>query len=119
MDNFSEFERPLAPKKILEALFLTLGRITRYFYLCIPFLSSVIICIFINFLLFPGAQVGMNFYKEIIESAKSGNSEFEKYILENQILVLALPSFIMFSSLVSTVILYPFSAGLIFMTHKI
>jgi hypothetical protein len=26
-------------------------------------------------LLFPGAQVGMNFYKEIIESAKSGNSE--------------------------------------------
>ena len=76
MDNFSEFERPLAPQKdsgsIISHAWENYKNIIGYailFFIIVFVVSSLIS------LLFPGAQVGMNFYKEIIESAKSGNSE--------------------------------------------
>ena len=120
MDNFSEFERPLAPQKdsgsIISHAWENYKNIIGYailFFIIVFVVSSLIS------LLFPGAQVGMNFYKEIIESAKSGNSEdLKNMILENQNSGFGSTAFSMLSSLVSTVILYPLSVGIIYMTHK-
>lgn len=120
MSNFSEFERPLAPQKesgsIISHAWENYKNIIGYaiLFVVITFVISYLIS-----MLFPSATLGVTFYKELIESAQSGNSEdLKDMILEQQNSGFGSTAFAMLSSMVSSMILYPLSAGIIYMTHK-
>ena len=82
MSNFDEFDRPIGPEKdtgsIISHAFENYKNIIGYaiLFVIISFLISTGIS-----LLFPGINIGLDTYKEIIEAAKSGDSESIKDIV--------------------------------------
>lgn len=120
MSNFNEFDRPIGPEKetgsIISHAFENYKNIIGYaiLFVIISFLISTGIS-----LLFPGVNIGLDMYKEIIEAAKSGDSEGIKDIVtEYQDLGFGARSFTILASVIGSVILYPLHAGLVYMTHK-
>jgi len=120
MSNFDEFDRPIGPEKdtgsIISHAFENYKNIIGYaiLFVIISFLISTGIS-----LLFPGINIGLDTYKEIIEAAKSGDSESIKDIVaEYQDLGFGARSFTILASIIASVILYPLKAGLIYITHK-
>lgn len=120
MSNFSEFDRPLAPQKesgsIISHAWDNYKSIIGYAILF--WLISFIIRSVIS-MLFPGATMGLDFYKELIETTRSGNSEGLKDILmDYQDSGFGSTAFTLLASTVSSIVLYPLSVGLIYITHK-
>lgn len=120
MSNFSEFEKPLAPQKesgsIISHAWENYKSIFGYaiLFCLIAFAVETIIS-----MLFPGGSMGMDAYKEIIEAAKSGDSEGLKDIISDyQDSGFGARAFGMLASVISGAILYPLSAGLVYITHK-
>ena len=118
MDNFSEFERPLAPQKdsgsIISHAWENYKGIFIYALLYVV-IASVIGFVFSLFL--PGGNAET--YKEIIENVSNGKSVDYEDIVANQ------SSMGIGSSILSIIIssifgalLYPLTAGLIFIAHK-
>ena len=101
MSNFSEFERPLAPQKesgsIISHAWENYKNIIGYtiLFVVIAFVIRTLIS-----MLFPSATLGVSFYKELIESAQSGNSEdLKDMILEQQNSGFGSTAFAMLSSM--------------------
>lgn len=120
MDNFSEFERPIAPQKetgsIISHAWDNYKSTIIYgiLYVIFAFVISALVSI-----IFPNSTFNPDMIKEIIENAKTGDTESIKEIIssyqdrsfgDSMISILA--------SLISGALLYPLSAGLLYITHK-
>ena len=118
MSNFSEFERPLAPQKesgsIISHAWENYKGIFVYalLYIVIAFILGFIFSLFL-----PSGNV--EGYKEIIESVKNGKSvDYESIIANQSSMGIGSSILSMVISSIFGALLFPLSAGLIFIAHK-
>lgn len=118
MSNFSEFERPLAPQKesgsIISHAWENYKGIFIYalLYIVIAFILGFIFSLFL-----PSGNV--EGYKEIIESVKNGKSvDYESIIANQSSMGIGSSILSMVISSIFGALLFPLSAGLIFIAHK-
>lgn len=121
MENFSEFDRPgTAPQKdagsIISHAWDNYKGIIGYGIL--SFIITFIVSSLISSI-FPGSPLSLDSMKEIMESAKSGDSSAIKDIIEsNSDRSFGDSALSMVASILSSALLYPLSAGLIYINHK-
>lgn len=118
MNQFSEFERPLAPQKesgsIISHAWENYKGIFIYalLYLIIAFVIGSVFSLFLP----SGNQ---EVYKEIIESVQNGGSvDVEEIIAAQQSMGIGSSIISVIISTIMGGLLYPLSAGLIFIAHK-
>ena len=120
MSNFNEFDQPIGPEKntssIISHAFENFKSVFVYgiVYIIFAFLISFIIS-----LLFPGSSLSPSTMTEVIDAYKNGNTdEVRDIILSNQDISWVSQGFSSLASLISGALLYPLTAGLIYINHK-
>ena len=120
MSNFDEFDRPIGPEKDTSSIIS--HAFENYKGVLIYGILYIIIAFFIEFLLslvFPGSSLSPDTIKEIIESSKSGETDAIKdIILSNQDISFGSQAFSILASLISGALLYPLTAGMVYINHK-
>ncbi len=120
MNNFNEFDQPLGPEKntssVISHAFENFKSVYIYgiAYIIFAFLISFVIS-----LLFPGSSLSPSTMTEVIDAYKNGNTdEVSEIILSNQDISWASQGVSSLASIIGGALLYPLTAGLIYINHK-
>lgn len=120
MSDFNEFDRPLGPEKntsgIIAHAWENYKGVIGYGILFAVIISLVE---FLFSLLFPGSPLNPKMLREIIDASKNNDVNSIKEIIEaNRTSGFGGMALSFIPSLVSKVLLFPLSAGLLYITHK-
>ena len=120
MSNFNEFDRPSSPEKNASSIIShAFENFKSVFVYGIAYIIFAFLIGFLISLIFPGSSLSMGTMKEILESYKNGNTEeIKDIILSNQDISWVSQGFSSLASLVSGALLYPLTAGLVYINHK-
>ena len=120
MSNFNEFDQPIGPEKNTSSIIShAFENFKSVFVYGIAYLIFAFFISFIISLLFPGSSLSPSTMTEVIDAYKNGNTdEVRDIILSNQDISWVSQGFSSLASLISGALLYPLTAGLIYINHK-